>query len=456
MYGSKYFIKHLKRNDGYVLVNVVLMSLLIISIIGYFIHTIAFYNIRLSRQIHKQQLRIKSYSAMQELLIDSEFIKNNEGYIYTEDGIDFEINPKYMGYNKYYDVRVESGHDSSLIRYYVGLLPIGYFDNAITIAKSTSNLSVAGFCTIKGSIQSSANSIKRGKIFGIKNSTEHYFDGKLLLNKEIDDRLLDIATIQNNFNSDFSSEGVYKTHITVLDSENIREYVHCDSTLFFENLLISGDVLSNNYHNTEIMKIHIQSDLLIERDVKYNVPTMIICKGDVLIEENCSISNLILYAEGDVVVEESKLYDVQVLSNSNINLRNSKCFYPTNLGIYVNTSDSTKIQDSLSIVNSVVNGTLLLMSNSIGLTQNRSKIVVDDKSSIQGIVYSENYFEGYGLLIGSLFTYATRYYIKPTEYINWLINFECIRDELNNNYLLPAVFELSKNDYYISNEIVIY
>jgi len=90
------------------------------------------------------------------------------------------------------------------------------------------------------------------------------------------------------------------------------------------------------------------------------------------------------------------------------------------------------------VQNSVVNGSLLMITSLPDTLQTGGNIIIDEQSKMQGIIYSANSVEIRGDVTGCVYTYVTRYYHEPTIYINWLVGLRINRPALDRQFILPV------------------
>ena len=238
----------------------------------------------------------------------------------------------------------------------------------------------------------------------------------------------------------------------VLSEKNIKYFLG-KRTLFKGDLNIKGVIkASTKINQTEFIvndEVNIKSDTDLECDIKIR------SDSTVNIEKGVQIKNCIIITEAGIKINENSAFtNTQFLSKKEILIEGSQFNYPTNIGLYVDVSNDELLSSLLQINSSNINGSILLLCSEIGISENKSKIQINN-STVKGIVYSENLTEVEGKIIGSLYTYRLYYYKSPTEYINWMVNLNIKRDKLKELFLFPAGFKNSTN-YELLDEVWVY
>jgi hypothetical protein len=183
---------------------------------------------------------------------------------------------------------------------------------------------------------------------------------------------------------------------------------------------------------------------------------MSIYADSIEINNNCDLSNLVSISKGKIkVFDQCYFRYVQLFSNDDIIIKRSHFLFPSVIGLYNITADTSKKNPGIFIKSSVINGNILLICDYSGLGSNKSKIFIDDRSKVQGVIYSENNTDLRGDLSGSLYTLNTWYYKEPTEYKNWLVNMKVDRPKLDKNFTSCTGFKVNTN-YRIIGEKIIY
>ncbi|HLN34655.1 MAG TPA: hypothetical protein VK250_05165, partial [Nitrososphaeraceae archaeon] len=369
-------------------------------------------------------------SEISYLLKDS-VIHQDTSFNYLKNNNQFYVDYRRKGFYLEVTITASNKLDSAKVSYLVGNKINNYFDNALVISKPNLSISYSGSTKIEGNILSSANLITQGKIFGISSPDKNYLDGKIIRQDNIPGKLeydFIFDSVSNNIHINHSNSSIKEV---ILDTISRHDYlIESD-----QDLLISGFQSKPQ----KIKKVIIKSNKKVNiKGIISNYDLEIYSDSTVTIDEDSQINNLFVLSNNGIVIYNSILQNIQLISYKDIKMYDANLKYPSSLGIYVKTSNKDNLKNLISLENSIVNGTIILVSDIIGLQANKSKIQIDETSLLNGIVYCENNSEIKGNIIGSVYTYNTFFYQAPTEYVNWLINLNINRNNFaSNDFLLP-------------------
>lgn len=430
---------NINTQNGYALPSVLLISLLVTTMILSLLSIISFTNKANSRLIERKKLELACFSAVQLAMNDSTLLYSERSLINVND-VDVSVESKHYGFFRSLTVSAVGINDTIKIKYVVGVKAsvVGYFSNAIVFSRPNLRATVAGNTQITGDILGTSDRIVIGNIFGEPPTSKDYHKG--------------VVKIDNNINPQLIPDSLYENMITEYD-----DYPHLSSSIeneltannlngidpeivhfFSEDIKISGTIKSKD-KKPVILKVdgnvEFESESIITKHLE------IIADSSVLIRKNSRIENVIIYSNGPLIIEENSYFrNVQFFSTDSIHLKNSQFDYPSLICLNVDDTDSAKQEKAIVVENSVLNGSVLLMTKTAGLSNNKNKIYIDKQSKIQGLVYCENNLELAGEVSGTVYTYNFWHYKEPTEYINWLVNAKINHNELDEWYLLPVVF----------------
>lgn len=430
-----------KFNEGYALPSVLLVSLLVMTLLLSILSIIYFTDRGTSRLIEKQKLKLACYSSVQMALADSVLLFSDSSNIRTEN---FDVLLKTRQYGFWREVIASSKGiiDSVKLRYLIGIQSTenSYFDNAIVISRPNLRASVAGNTKIVGDILGTSDQIIISNIFGEPPIKKDYHTGVKKIDNKIKSQLMPdslfntIAAVFDNTHSEIIIENQYELNQDELD---IFEPVVVYSAL--NDLTINGTI---NSKETDEILLKTIGVLTIQENTSVKYPALLYSDSLIIIESNCNLQNIILHSKGPIIIHEGSTFkNVQIFSEDSIYIDGAQFDYPSIICLSVDDTIAEKKNKAIILENSIVNGSILLMTNTSGLSSNRTKIRIDKKSKVQGLIYSENNVELYGEVFGTVFTFNFWYYKEPTEYINWLINVNVNREKLNKWFLLPAVFQ---------------
>lgn len=441
----------LNKEDGYALPFILLTILLITSLVLSLISVLYFSNIIERKKALKTRLELACGSAIQKHLTTSE-IPGEGKEIIVVDSINVFVSYRFNGL--FYEVSAASrfGKDSAIVISTYACKPDSVFDNAVIISSNTDNAVFAGMTKITGNIFATTNRFSGGNIFGIRNNPDKYLDGDIIKTNYVKEKLFTDSLVVKQLRKlqSVNQSKIYNGDLYIdansLDSIN--------GFAISGNLIIKGESGYSKRKN-EIV-VFVNGAVAFEEKTKIENKMTIYCDSTIDIRANSNLSNAVLVSRAGINVHhDNKLKNVQLLTAKNIFINNSVFEFPSIICSYVNPSDEWALNNKIKIEGSLINGTVMLLSGAVGLSQNKSKIEIDSKSRIQGVVYSENNSDISGSVIGSVYTYKFQHYKEPTEYVNWLIDLKVNRKELSKWFLLPVGFT-NKYSFTLLNEIWIY
>lgn len=445
----------IKGEDGYALPSVLLISLLVITMLLSILSIIYFTNKGTSKLIEEQKLRLACYSVVQMALVDSSLFFSDSSVV-EQDNYSVLLRTMQYGFWREVVATIKGTIDSVKFRYLIGSQSTenGYFENAIVISRPNLRATVVGNTEIIGDILGTSDQIIMGNIFGEPPIKKDYHKGKKKIDHNIKTQLIADSLFKNISSSISSQKLVFMDDDEQEINElNIEQFGSDGVYNFSGNLRISGKIKSKI---KESIKLKAKHTLQIAENTKIKRPLELYADSLIVINKNCIIENVILYSNGPIIIEEGSTFkNVQIFSTDSIDIKGSQFNYPSIICLSIDDTISSNQNKAIIIENSIVNGSVLLMTNTSGLSSNRTKIKIDSDSKVQGLVYSENNLELYGEVLGTAFTYNFWYFKEPTEYINWLINVKVNREKLDKWFLLPLAIS-SENNYQILKEEWIY
>ena len=408
--------KEIFKEDGHSLISVILISLLITTVILSLITYILFSNIITSKAVNKKKLDLLCKTAV-ELEKINPLPDSSITYIVKIDSSEITINKRLKGI--FLEITAQA-------------------KNALTLSEHNSQLTVTGTTSITGNILFTGKEITKGRILGLQTPDKNFHKGMLLKSEESnlevfkDSVFTNIFSFQkNNFDITFDSEFILdQSTYQLLKNKNV--YLSSDLTIRDSLFLESAGAA---------IKFAVGGKVKIKEGTKTNINLEIYCDSSVVIEKNSVSKNLVIVSKSGITIEKNSVFtNTQLISGSGILINGSQFNYPTNIALYVDVSQEKMLDASIEIESSFINGSVLLCCSTTGIQSNKSKILINN-STVKGIVYSENYSEITGSIVGSLFTYRLKYYKKPTEYINWMVNLNINRNDLDNSFLCPIGFK---------------
>ncbi len=442
----------IKSEEGYALVSVLMITLLIVSFLLSLLSVQLFKNVIEIRQLNSQKLDLACYSAIQHKLNAGRF----DDQAVAEENIKIDIAEKRHGLYEEYTVTARNSYDSARVSYLVGYELPALFDNALVWTYPNLNGMFAGSTVIKGNILASTGKISSGRIQGVQNSQNKFHIGKTIEDRKLNARALDDKLFAGIINPDFSGIS-YDTSFSgtfVLNDKSMHELKGSTNILVRGRLIIES--LTFELYPGAELNIYAAGSMEVSDNSEITTRLNITADSKVRIGKNCRINNLLLAAADSVIiVDECVLSGSQLYSLKSISIKNSLLEYPSVIGVYAVSGEEGRADNFIQLESTTVNGTVMLGCSEIGLKSNGSKIIVDGSSVIHGLCYSENLVEMEGTVKGVLMAYKFRYYKEPTEYINWIVNARIDRLSLDEWFLLPAGF-IETNERKILKETWIY
>ncbi|MBK7980267.1 MAG: hypothetical protein IPK06_09795 [Ignavibacteriae bacterium] len=417
------------------------MIVLLVTIMLFGILTIIFfYNSTIQKEINKSKLDLACFSALQTFISKKISFTNSELFIKI-DSINVSISPSYKGLFSEIVVTAKDNNDSSKIKYLLADKIDEQFQFGLIISKENLRASVAGNTKINGDLLLTSDKIKIGRISGKSTASRDFQNGKIIVQENINPKLFNENLILQQFSKNTSDSIIYK----FIDGNfELNEYTFSDLTNIpninvSQNLILSGKLTS--LKNVKL-NFSVYGEVVISSSTYSNIDLNIRTDSSITIESNSQLENIILSAEKKIIIKEgSEFKNIQLFSKKGIETTGVQFKYPSILALYSDLSEETNLKNEIKINSSIINGAILLVNSTTGLSNNKNIIEIDDVSTVQGLVYSENYATISGNIYGLIYTYAFWYYKEPTEYINWLVDVKIDREKLDKDFLIPVGFE---------------
>lgn len=416
---------------------------------------IYFTNRGTSKLVEQQKLKLACYSVVQMALVDSSLLYSDSSMIEFE-GFNVLLRTRQYGFWREITATSEGINDSIKLKSLIGIKGTedGYFNNVIIITRPNLRATVVGNTEITGDILGTSDQILMGNIFGEPPIKKDYHKGNKKIDLNIKSQLIPDSLFEQISKSFSNTQQVFvEEEQQEINQFNLDQFTEGMQYNFPGNLQLSGEI---KLKSKEQIKYKVSSEIEISENSIIKTPLNLYSDSLIVVKKNCKLENVILYSNGPIIIEEGSTFkNVQFFSTDSIYVKASQFNYPSIICLSIDDTILANQDNAIIIENSIVNGSVLLMTNTSGLSSNRTKIKIDSDSKVQGLVYSENNLELYGEVLGTVFTYNFWYYKEPTEYINWLINVKINRVELNKWFLLPIAVT-SENNYQILKEEWIY
>lgn len=423
------------RDEGYAIISVLMIGLLILSLLLGLLLERYYSSLLSERRIHKKKLENACYSVLQKHIISHPLDYSSGKYITEEDASKIEVKYGVNGLLYSVEIKASTNKDSAKVRYLLAEKMNSIFENALILSRYDINASYTGNTKIKGSILAQNAKISMGSIFGIKSPTEYFHDGEIRVNKNIKNKVLPEKLLKKIFSYEVPNgikiiDKNIKLSFSDLDDANIIYVIG--------NISISGTNRSTKHFRGKV-KIYAKGQITIDSNSENFRDIEIVTDSTILIKENSHLENVLFLArKGIRILENTSFKNAQLFSTKYIKSEKVQFKYPSILCIYTQSKvNSATDSNRIELKSSILNGSALLVSDVVGDEANKSRIIIDEKSIVHGIIYSENNCEILGPVKGAVYTYNLWFYKAPSEYINWLVNLHIYRNELDNNYLLP-------------------
>lgn len=431
--------KIIKKETGYALPYLLITFLLVTTVLVITINFFYIYNKYEIRKYNKKKLDLACCSAVQQFIAKDKIDLSYE-QIFIIDSTQVLVNCTNKGLYYRATAKAKNIMDSSVVTYLLAEKVHDPFDNAVVISRPGLNAVVAGSTKIIGDILGTTNKVTKGKIFGVNPVNENYLEGNINASENIFPKLFNDSILTNLiFNAGLNAVPIGKVY---------DENVTIDKYFLAQNdtasqIYVNGDLtLSGTLNESKKTKqIFVSGKTTVEAKTIANADLEIYCDSTLTINTDVVIENLLVSAKGRIGISEGVICkNVQFISQRGIECKNAVMNFPSILCLYINPDDTSKQRSTITINESKINGSIMLLTDDIASNKNKSRILIDDKSKIQGLIYSENNVEMSSSLFGTLYTYNIMFYKKPTQYINWLVNLNINRKKLDELFLLPVGF----------------
>lgn len=426
----------LKNESGYVLPYLLVAILLITTLVIVTFNLFFIFNKYEIKKYNKKKLDLACYSAVQQF-ISGEF-KETKSQNIQIDSISVLLNCSYYGF--YYRIQAEAKNrmDSSSFSYLLGAEIAEPFSNALVISKSNMDLIVTGKTKIKGDLLGTSPKVTKGFIPGIDRVGDEFLVGKIRKEEMIETQLFNSNLWKKLTGKErwfYSGKDITLKGNVVLDGDFIAKTDSIKNIYVIGDLIVSGELQSKN---KKPLTISVTGKTTFENGVKSRTDIQVFCDSTVTIE-NSDLENVIIYAKGKIELGNGTICkNVQLFSDKGIECNKVKLYYPSLLCLNSGEIKSPQRGKELKIYSSNINGTIMLLSSAFSSNTDKSKIVIESNTIVQGLVYSEKYVEiNNSKIIGAIYTNGFYYYKEPSEYINWLVDQDIDRGKLDKKFLLP-------------------
>lgn len=435
----------IKKEDGYILSNVIVFSFVIFSLL---LSVLSFYYILNSitvKKITKKELDLACYSATQN------FIQNISEYNVDQEvvvnGISVNLSSRLTGLYLKVSASAKSTRDSTKIISHFGQKSDSLFNNALIMSTPQLQASVAGKTKITGNILATNDNFRKGNIFGIPRLKGDFIDGKIIKENNVNQKAFSDSLLQAIFYTD-------EIDTTIIINGNLQLTERNFNTFIYEQYKINGDLsVSGNIISKKNIEFIVTGSTEFSDNANIDINLEIATDSSLTINSGCKIKNAIFIARKDVNVLGDNIFEnVKLFAERNISVEGSTFLFPSIIAAYSEVNDTSNLNNKIEISSSAVNGTVMLINSTVGLNNNKTMVSVDKSSIIHGLIYCENLLELESPVNGVVYTNKFYFYKRPTTYINWLVNVKINRNELDKWFLFPIGFSVTNNFELIKEE----
>jgi len=325
-----------------------------------------------SKKIKKEKLELACTSAVQMLLSSEDSLTAGEKTIQTDK---YPVYVKVKEKGLFYEVTagLNTGRDSALVKCLIGYSVSFPDSTALIISRPNLRATVAGDTRVYGNITSAADKINKGKIFGIENTVDGFLDGRMIIQQNIPSKIINENIIKEQLGI-IPGEEEYESKYTdgdfSLNQESIKTLDLSREINVPGNLVVNGSIYSK--HNTGTLKFRVAGETIFEDNIQSNVDIEIKCDSVINIGNNVKLQNAVLSASGGIIADGSYFKNVQMFAVDTIKISSSRFDYPSAVCLYTDAGKVSAMKNSMIIKLSVINGIVMLISTTTGLSQNKS------------------------------------------------------------------------------------
>jgi hypothetical protein len=345
----KQYSYYYRRTDGFVLPYALLLTLIITLLLFSYLSLVSFIDKQTMRQIKKRKLDLNCQSAMQVILSDPESYSDSTS-LFIENSV-IEIRQLGNGLLNQFILTSKNQYDSSRVEYLLGSSIPEFGNNALIVTRPNLRLTVAGETKIRGNILATSDNLTKGNIFGIRNSSSSFLEGEIVVNENLQPKLFTDSLVSDLFNpgSEFQN---------------------------FKMLSINNEFI-RALDDFDVINITVENECRIQSNTVSTAVINLFSKEDVIIENDASFKNLNIYTEGKITVGANcSFQNVQFFSRDSISISNSIFNYPSIICLQVKTSGDQLFDECIQINSSIINGSIILISDVVGLSSNKSRIII--------------------------------------------------------------------------------
>lgn len=331
--------------------------------------------------------------------------------------------------------KAEYGRKAKAIRVLIGEEEPDTFQNAVVLGDTTTELSVTGGTSIKGTIVTGQLGVRttnfKGYPFsGLLKGEQEKKRGVLLPVYHSDFIIAQLKVFESHFQNESFINSKYINHFDSFLSSG-------DTLFFFENT--SWDVESFVRMPDDIT-IFVAGNLILNGNIKFGKYTKIIVRDTLQVEGNITGQHILLYSGKSLEVGAAVKVSCQCFSGNEIIVSNAYLQHPS----FLFTQQEYNSIEQKEIIhireNSIIDGTIVYPVEQNQFSSENFKIKIDEKALVRGGVYTLAQTELSGTVYGSVLSRQFYFYESPTSYINWLKDADIDISQRPEDYVLPLGF----------------
>lgn len=433
------------NEDGSSLIAVLIIITIISLLIGSVMMGMVIQNRFIQRDIDQLQLRYTAEAGIFHFLADStlSILPLADSLVVhlfdsTEKAI-IEVEP--FGGFLSVTSRVNSRKDAKSIRTLVGNQPTTVFRNAVVLGDMHSTLNLTGGTNIHGDIAVGPLGVQRRAFKGKR--FEGSVKGNVLKSEESVFPEFDKTLIQAEIAYCDSLLTSPPDRAIPLKKGKIN-FSNVDEINPGEIFIVNGDLEINSSKELilpENIMLIVTGNLVLKGPVVFSSFSRFIAGKNLIITGEFQGRNAIFYAGENLEIEGESSLAGQFIANNEIIIKGDTYLrYPSLLYLKGEVDEGIRSGRLELSGSSVVEGTLLIPGPEEAITEDETRLVVSEGSTVIGSLYNTGQTELHGRVLGSVLTLQFYFYHSPTAYINWLKGATVNVEERPENYVIPIGF----------------
>lgn len=424
---------------GSALSTVLIMLVIVTVFLGAVISGVFIQNRFIQQNINASQARYTAESGIYLFLVRTSYtdiVSDTTASFVIDDNNKAIITARpFGGFIEMYSTADYKGQ-KKIIRVLIGEEASDVFQNAVVLGDTTTELSVTGRTSIKGTILTGQ--------FGVRttNFKGYSFSGSLEgVQEKKKGALLPV------YNSDFIAAQLeaFEYHFQK-KSYPVAGYMNLfdsslsagDTLYFFENIFWNDE---NYIKMPDDITLFVSGNLIVNGNIELGMFNKIVVRDTLQISGNISGQHTLFYAGKSLQIGGAAKISCQCISGNEIVIRDDAYLqYPSFL--YTEQEYNSTPQNEIIHIrgNSVVDGTIVYPAGQNQFSTENFKIKIDEKALVRGGIYTLGQTELSGKVYGSVLSRQFYFYESPTSYINWLKDVDIDISQRPEDYVIPVGF----------------